>query len=72
VLDKESNRTIWVNTSFGNFRNSIASHHANRVKALSDFSKKHQVNFLSIDTEEDYVPQLLKLFKTRNKTMKSV
>jgi uncharacterized protein (DUF58 family) len=72
VIDKETNKTIWINTSFGDFRNVIAHHHETRVKALADFSKKHQVNFLSINTEDDYVPQLLKLFKTRNKTMKSV
>jgi uncharacterized protein (DUF58 family) len=72
VLDKETNRTIWINTSFGDFRNNIAQHHQSRVKELSDFSKKHQVNFLSVNTDEDYVPQLLKLFRTRNKSMKSV
>lgn len=72
VLDKETNKTIWINTSFGDFRNTIAQHHQARVKELSDFSKKHQVNFLSVNTEEDYVPQLLKLFRTRNKSMKSV
>lgn len=71
VLDKESNRTIWINTSFGDFRNRIAQHHSDRVKQLSDFSKKHQINFLSVNTEVDYVPQLLKLFRTRNKSMKS-
>lgn len=72
VLDKESRKTIWVNTSFGDFRDRIASHHSGRVTELTDFAKKHQVNFLSVDTEVDYVPQLLKLFKTRNKTRKSV
>jgi len=39
---------------------------------LADFSRKHQINFLSIDTDEDYVPKLLKLFKVRNKSMKGV
>ncbi len=72
VLDKETLKTIWVNTSFGNFRNNIAQHHEARQKQLADFSKKHQINFLSIGTDEDYVPKLLKLFKVRNKTVKSV
>jgi uncharacterized protein (DUF58 family) len=71
VLDKETNETIWVNTSFGDFRNNIAAHHTDRVTQLADFSRKHQVNFLSVNTEDDYVPRLLKLFKTRNKTLKS-
>jgi hypothetical protein len=72
VLDKETNETIWVNTSFGDFRNRIAAHHTGRVKELETFCKRNQINFLSVNTEQDYVPQLLKLFKTRNGSMKSV
>ena len=71
VLDKETKKTIWVNTSFGDFRDRIREHHRSRQTELSDFSKKHQINFLSIDTDEDYVPKLLKLFKVRNKSLKS-
>ena len=72
VLDKETQKTIWVNTSFGGFREKIAAHNSTRQEELADFSKKHQINFLSIDTDEDYVPKLLKLFKMRNKAMKTV
>jgi len=72
VLDKETQRTIWVNTSFGGFREKIAEHNASRQQELADFSRKHQINFLSVDTDEDYVPKLLKLFKVRNKSMKGV
>lgn len=71
VLDKESNQTIWINTSFGDFRNHVADHHGEREKELASFSRKHQINYLSISTGEDYVPKLLKLFKVRNKTVKS-
>ncbi len=72
VLDKETQQTIWVNTSFGDFRNRIAAHHNGRVNELTTFAKRNQINFLSVNTEDDYVPQLLKLFKTRNRIMKSV
>jgi uncharacterized protein (DUF58 family) len=71
VLDKETNKTIWVNTSFGDFRERITQHHGSRVEELANFSKKHQINFLSVDTDTDYVPKLLRLFKVRNKVMKS-
>jgi uncharacterized protein (DUF58 family) len=70
VIDKESNKTLWINTSFGDFRNKISERHATRKKALIDFSRKHQVNFISLDTDEDYVPKLLRLFKVRNKSLK--
>lgn len=72
ILDKETKRTLWVNTSFGNFRDTIIGHHFDRQKSLIDFSRKHQINFLSISTDEDYVPKLLRLFKVRNKTVKRV
>jgi uncharacterized protein (DUF58 family) len=71
VLDKETNKTIWVNTSFGDFRERITQHHGSRVEELANFSKKHQINFLSVDTDTDYVPKLLRLFKVRNKIVKS-
>ncbi|HEY5823685.1 MAG TPA: DUF58 domain-containing protein [Cyclobacteriaceae bacterium] len=71
VLDKETNQTIWVNTSFGDFRERITQHLGSRVQELADFSKKHQINFLSINTDTDYVPKLLRLFKVRNKMVKS-
>jgi uncharacterized protein (DUF58 family) len=72
VLDKESNKTLWVNSSFGDFRENLVSHHFARQKELIDFSRKHQINFLSLSTEEEYVPKLLRLFKVRNKSVKSV
>lgn len=71
VLDKESKQTIWINTSFGDFRARLVRHHAERVDELAQFCKKHQINFLQVDTTEDYVPKLLRLFKVRNKSLKS-
>jgi uncharacterized protein (DUF58 family) len=71
VLDKETNRTLWINTSFGDFRDKISSRHDARRSELEKFSRKHQVNFISLDTDDDYVPKLLKLFKVRNKSLKT-
>lgn len=71
IQDKESQKTLWVNTSFGGFREKIAQHNAERQLELADFSRRHQINFISIDTDEDYVPKLLRLFKVRNKSLKT-
>ena len=72
VFDKERKKTTWVNTSFGNFRENMKQNHQTNEEELERFAKKHQINFVSVDTNEDYVPKLLKLFKVRNKTLKSV
>ena len=71
VVDKETQRTLWVNTSFGDFRKQISQHHEQRKTELEKFCRKHEVNFISLDTDEEYVPKLLRLFKVRNKSMKS-
>ncbi|MCZ8022318.1 MAG: DUF58 domain-containing protein [Cyclobacteriaceae bacterium] len=70
VQDKESGKTVWINTSFGDFREKISTQVQTKTKELADFSRKHQINFISLDTQEDYIPKLLKLFKIRNRAMK--
>jgi len=71
VLDKESKKTLWINTSFGDFRSKAIKSFQERKETLEKFSRKHEINFLSLDTDEDYVPQLLKLFKVRNRSVKT-
>ena len=72
VYDKESKKTVWVNTSFGSFRSKVKKNYEDNEIELMKFAKKHQINFISVDTDEDYVPKLLKLFKVRNQSLKSV
>jgi uncharacterized protein (DUF58 family) len=71
IEDKETKKTLWINTSFGNFRQMISGRLEKRTEALQKFSRKHQINFISLDTEEDYIPKLLRLFKVRNKSVKT-
>jgi uncharacterized protein (DUF58 family) len=71
IIDKESRRTLWINTSFGDFRDKVIDHYAARKNELEIFCRKHQVNFITLDTDEDYVPKLLKMFKVRNKSLKT-
>lgn len=71
ALDKETKKTFWINTSFGGFREKVVRRYNERKTELERFSRKHQINFLSLDTDEDYVPQLLRLFKVRNKSLKT-
>jgi uncharacterized protein (DUF58 family) len=72
VLDKESNKTLWINTSFGDFRTKVSGQLTERKATLEKFCRKHEVNFVSLDTDEDYVPKLLRLFKVRNRSRKTL
>jgi uncharacterized protein (DUF58 family) len=72
LYEKESQKTIWINTSSKNFRSTMQQHLQEGQFDLHTFCKKNQANYLSLNTKEDFVPQLIKLFKLRNKTRKSV
>lgn len=70
VMDPEARTTYWVNTSFGKFPARLREIFINRGTSLTLFCRKHQINFISVNTGEDFVPHLLQLFKTRNRTVK--
>lgn len=70
VLDKESNKTIWVNTSSPLFRRNLKNTFARGKTDLEEYCKKIQANYLNVSTDEDYVLKLIRLFKVRNKAKK--
>ncbi|MDI9355710.1 MAG: DUF58 domain-containing protein [Chitinophagaceae bacterium] len=71
LYEKESQKTIWINTSSHFFKNKIDSIYRTGKEELKKFCIKNQVDYLHISTEEDYVLQLVQLFKIRNKTKKT-
>jgi len=72
VFDKENRKTIWVNTSSTGFKSHLHSTYQESLVSLETLCKRFQVNHLKIDTEENYIPKLIKLFKVRNKSLKRV
>ena len=66
LFDKESKKTVWVNSSSSKFRQKINSGFKNNQLELEHLCKKYKANYLWVDTKEDYVPMLIKLFKVRN------
>jgi uncharacterized protein (DUF58 family) len=67
VLDKETKKTYWINTSSKEFRTMQKERFENITKTLEEVALKSNANYLAIDTEEDFVPQLIDLFRKRNK-----
>jgi len=67
LMDKESNRTIWVNTSFPLFRKNLKDTFAQGRTDLEEYCHKINANYINVYTHEDYVLKLIKLFKIRNK-----
>lgn len=70
VEDKETGIVHWVNSSFGGFRELLAARHLERKETIGNLCRRHQINFLSVPTDRDFVPLLLRLFKTRNRSLK--
>ncbi|MCG8309701.1 MAG: DUF58 domain-containing protein [Cytophagales bacterium] len=70
LLDKESKKTIWTNTSSSGFRNNLKGTFEGNQNNLEQFCRRHQANYVNVYTDEDYVPKLIKLFRVRNKSRK--
>ena len=71
LKDMESGKTIWTNTSASSFTKGISSTFIQNQQELETFSKKRNINYQLIHTSQDYIPFLIKLFKTRNNTKKN-
>ncbi len=67
LYDKEQRRTVWVNTSSPSTRKRLDTYYSGNRKLLEELCRKNDANYLYIDTTEDYVPKLIKLFKIRNR-----
>lgn len=68
LYEKESGKTVWLNTSSDSFKNVVSKTHGKNKDTLEQFCKRNDVNYVSIATEDDYVPSLIKLFRHRNRS----
>jgi uncharacterized protein (DUF58 family) len=66
LYEKESGKTLWVNTSSEKFRDVMERTHQKTSSELEQFCRRNDVNYLAIETGEDYVPKLISLFRHRN------
>lgn len=71
LLDKESGRTLWVNTSSEEFQQTYLNTYIYNQEKIAKICRKSKANYLTIYTNEDYVLQLVNLFRLRNKIRKS-
>ena len=66
LLDQESGRTVWVNTSAEAFRARYRATYEQNRDQIGQICRRHRTEYLSIATDADFVPQLVKLFRQRN------
>lgn len=70
VKDNESEKTVWLNTSIFGGKKNYSTKEAAHLKSLEELATKYQIDWLSVNTRENFVPALVKLFKVRNKAWK--
>lgn len=66
LFDQESGRTIWTNTSSASFRARYRATYEQNRDQIGQICRRHRTEYLSIATDADYVPQLIRLFRRRN------
>jgi len=67
IRENESNTNIWINSSSKSFQKTLDRTFEGNEKKIKNESKKNGINYLKVNTNQDYIPSLIKLFKTRNK-----
>lgn len=70
VIDSESKKQTWVNTSFSGLRTRLVKQHSKTSEEVQNLCKKTQADYLQINSEEEYVNKLVQLFKKRNLSWK--
>jgi len=65
MLDAETNREQWIDTSGRRVRDNYARWYRNSQERIRTILNKYQVDHVRIATDQDYVEPLIRLFKKR-------
>jgi len=65
LRDPETGHQVIVDTKNGTVRSAYRKLRTRFTEGLSDFCKKHSIDYASFSTNEDFFPPLLKLLKSR-------
>lgn len=70
VVDKESGKIRWINSSTGGLKNKLNTQFSSIRNQLSSTCLKYQIDYLQLLTDEDIVKPLVLFFNRRNRVMK--
>ncbi|GAB3986776.1 DUF58 domain-containing protein [Spirosoma daeguense] len=65
VHDTETGRTVWANTSSASFRKELHDTFRQNQVRLERLCRQYDANYLALDSQEDFVPKLVELFRVR-------
>tara|TARA_Y100000768_G_scaffold11473_1_gene8174 strand:+ start:1105 stop:1782 length:678 start_codon:yes stop_codon:yes gene_type:complete len=67
LKNEENNYSRWINTSSQKFRESVIKTYTTEPERLKKKLLKYGITYLKIDSEKNYIKDLIKLFKSRKK-----
>ena len=67
VEEKESNYSKWINTSSNQFQNMTKDFFTEKSLEMKKKMNSIGINYLKINSKENYIKNLIKLFKYRKK-----
>jgi len=65
IVDAESGKEHWVDTADAQIRENYRQHYINQMEKNQGIFRSAGVDFVDINTQDDYVKPLIKLFKMR-------
>ena len=69
IYDPETQQTLWVDTSSKEVRNNFADAYNQHSNYVSEVFRKYGIDNVEISTGQDYVKQLMRLFKQRERKL---
>ncbi len=66
----EGGKSTFLNTSSQRTRQQFGKYFQNTQEHVANICHKNDINYLYVNTDEDYVPQLVRLFKVRSYSRK--
>ncbi|HPY96881.1 MAG TPA: DUF58 domain-containing protein, partial [Candidatus Cloacimonadota bacterium] len=70
MQDPETGKTITINSSSNQFRDSFQKYISQQNNEIEKRFKRMKIDFLTIKTNEEYIKNLIKFFKNRVKRLK--
>lgn len=67
VMDIENQHQRWLNAGNSQYRKQLKSSFSEIETRLKTFSRRNNIDFLSINTREDYIPELESFFRARRR-----
>ena len=71
VIEIESGHRKWLNAGDIGYRKQLQANFAELDEKLLSLCKRNGIGYITINTQEDYIPALAQFFKKRNRNRKS-